>query len=102
MEVLVGLSLGWSLLVFLAWIVLAFLVGHLAGEKGRSKTAWTLLALLVSPVIVVLFLLVAGPNPAGPHQTGGWRTVANEFESLPEAPQPKPTDSRDSRFDPFA
>ena len=45
-----------SLLII--WGVLALLVGIAADRRGRSGLGWSLLALLISPLLAILFLLV--------------------------------------------
>jgi len=45
---------------FFAWIIFSVLIGVLAGSWGRSGFGWFVLALLVSPLLAVLALLIAG------------------------------------------
>ncbi len=47
---------------FLLWIILSFVVAHLAEKKGRSVGGYLLLSLILSPVIGLLCLLAAGEN----------------------------------------
>jgi len=47
--------------IILGWIVLAIIVGVAANTRGRSPVGWTLLALVVSPLIAGL-LVLALPN----------------------------------------
>ena len=42
------------------WLVVAAVIGSMAGKKGRSGFGWFLIAMLLSPVLALLFLLVAG------------------------------------------
>jgi len=43
----------------IVWIILSVIVGRIATERGRGYAEWTLFALLVSPIIALLFLSVA-------------------------------------------
>jgi len=45
-----------SLLII--WGVMALLVGIVADRRGRSGLGWALLALVFSPLLAILFLLV--------------------------------------------
>jgi hypothetical protein len=47
--------------IFIIWLVLAFLVGIAASSRGRSGAGWFLLAVIISPLIAILFVL-ALPN----------------------------------------
>lgn len=51
--------------VIIVWIGLAFVIGHFAGKRGRSGVGWTLLALVISPILAGLCLALAGENAAG-------------------------------------
>lgn len=42
------------------WIGLSFVVGALAGNRDRSFLGWTLLSLVISPIIGGLFMLCLG------------------------------------------
>lgn len=53
--------LGWMMV----WFVGAILVGALASKRERSGFGWFLLALVISPLLAVLGLLIAG---TGEHQ----------------------------------
>ncbi len=44
------------------WVGLAFVIGHLAGKRGRSGWGWLLLALVISPLLAGLILALAGTN----------------------------------------
>lgn len=46
-------------ILFLA-VVLSLLVGFIASERGRSFAGWTLISLLISPLLAGLALLVVG------------------------------------------
>jgi hypothetical protein len=47
--------------IFIAWLVFAFLVGIAASSRGRSGAGWFILAVIISPLIAILFVL-ALPN----------------------------------------
>jgi hypothetical protein len=47
--------------IFIIWLVFAFLVGIAASSRGRSGAGWFLLAVIISPLIAILFVL-ALPN----------------------------------------
>jgi len=47
--------------IFIVWLVLAFLVGFAASSRGRSGARWFLLAVIILPLIAILFVL-ALPN----------------------------------------
>jgi hypothetical protein len=44
----------------LFWVGLSLVVGSIAGKYGRSSLGWFLLALLISPLLAMLFVLIAG------------------------------------------
>ena len=44
------------------WVVLAFFVGYLANEKGRSFFGYFILALILSPLLGFIILLVVGED----------------------------------------
>lgn len=48
--------------IVLLWLGLSFVIGHLAGKRGRSGWGWFLLSLLISPLLAGLILALAGPN----------------------------------------
>lgn len=48
------------ILIFLVWIGLAMAVGIWASKKGRSNFGWFLLAVMVSPLLAGIFLLLVG------------------------------------------
>lgn len=49
-------------MIYLLWIVLAIIVGVFAAQRGRSGLGWTLLSLVISPLLGGLFLLLVGKN----------------------------------------
>lgn len=44
----------------LGWIVLSIAVGAVAARKDRSGFGWFLLAIVISPLIAIVFLIAAG------------------------------------------
>lgn len=40
------------------WVVFAFVVGGVAGARGRSNFGWLLLAIILSPLIAGLILAI--------------------------------------------
>ena len=57
------LAFFFGVFVFLVWIMGTFVVGSLAGEKGRSGLLWFLGALLMSPIFMAVCLAAAGEPP---------------------------------------
>lgn len=53
------------------WVVFAAIVGAIASGKGRSFLGWTLLALLISPLVAGLAVLVVGSGRKCPFCGGG-------------------------------
>jgi hypothetical protein len=47
--------------IFIFWLVFAFLVGIAASSRGRSGAGWFILAVIISPLLGILFVLVL-PN----------------------------------------
>jgi hypothetical protein len=47
---------------FLAWLVLAVVVGIVASNRGRSGFGYFLLSLILSPLIGLIILLILGRN----------------------------------------
>jgi hypothetical protein len=47
--------------IVIAWIVLSILAGVYAGRKGRSSGGYCLLALILSPILVFVLLLILPP-----------------------------------------
>ncbi len=46
--------------IIIASVVFSALVGLLANSKGRSGIGWTVLCLLISPILGVIILLIVG------------------------------------------
>ena len=44
------------------WLIFAILVGVFAGKKGRSGIGYFFLAVILSPLIGLIILLIAGEN----------------------------------------
>jgi hypothetical protein len=68
--------------IFVIWSVFAFLVGIAASSRGRSGAGWFLLAVIISPLIAILFVL-ALPNLK--HQALLTRIAKPEALPLPRA-----------------
>jgi len=49
-------------LYIIIWVVLAFFVGYLANKKGRSFFGYFILALILSPLVGFIILLVVGED----------------------------------------
>ncbi|HHT9005579.1 TPA: hypothetical protein ACT5CV_005290 [Burkholderia cenocepacia] len=45
--------------IFLLWLIFSVAVGMLAVKRGRSGLGWGFAALVFSPLIAVIFLLIA-------------------------------------------
>lgn len=56
--------------IFAFWALLALLVGALASSFGRNGFGWFLIALVLSPLIGGIALLVAGKNGAAQRSSG--------------------------------
>jgi len=54
-----------------AWLFFALLVGLLASSRGRSFLGWMLLAIVLSPLLAGLLVLVIGPARRCPFCGGG-------------------------------
>ena len=54
-----------EILVLILWIVFAIVVAVFAHKRGRSSTAWLLVALLVSPLIAFIAVAVMEPGTEG-------------------------------------
>ena len=50
------------MLWILLWIVLSALVGAYANSKGRSAIAYSLLSLILSPIVGIILAIVAEPD----------------------------------------
>jgi hypothetical protein len=64
---------------FIAWIVVAIIVGVVANSRGRSGFGWFVLAVVVSPVIAFLLVIVL-PRRNMSRSAGGGTTMG---ESVP-------------------
>ena len=42
------------------WILMSVIIGAIAANNGRSFIGWTVIAMLVSPVIGLIAVLIAG------------------------------------------
>lgn len=49
--------------IIAAWVIFSFIVAAAAGARGRSGAGWFLLAIVISPVLALIFVLVI-PNLA--------------------------------------
>jgi hypothetical protein len=49
---------------FFLWVAASFAVGSMAPARNRSYVDWTVLSLLISPLLAVLCLIAAGAKPA--------------------------------------
>lgn len=47
--------------IFIIWFILSILVGLFAGSKGRGSGNWFVVAMLLSPLIALIFVAVM-PN----------------------------------------
>lgn len=78
-----------DVLIFLVWIGAAVAVGYAASQRGRSGTAWLLLALAVSPLLGVLILMACPaiqPDEATAEQEeNSLLGLARRVEREPEA-----------------
>lgn len=49
-----------SLIIFIAWIIITFIIAGAAKEKGRSFIGYLILGLFLSPLVSGFVLLVVG------------------------------------------
>jgi hypothetical protein len=49
--------------IIAAWVIFSFIVAAAAGARGRSGAGWFLLAIVISPILALIFVLVI-PNLA--------------------------------------
>jgi hypothetical protein len=45
-------------MIFAAWLIFAVVVGFLASGRGRSGFGWFILALIISPILAAILLLL--------------------------------------------
>jgi predicted nucleic acid-binding Zn ribbon protein len=69
------------------WVLFAFAVGVLAANRGRSALGWTLLSLVISPLLGLIFCLVSKDlTPANlPNESTHRRCPACAEFILPDA-----------------
>ena len=48
-------------MIVLVWIGFAIYIGLRARARGRSRFAWTMFALILSPMVAAIFLLCTRP-----------------------------------------
>lgn len=46
--------------LFIFWLILAAGVGFIASERGRSGAGWFFIAVIISPLLAVIGLLLVG------------------------------------------
>ena len=62
------------MLVFLSfWFIISIVVGIAASSRGRSGFGWFLLAVLISPILALLFLIAFPPKQ---------RHIENEIDDI--------------------
>ncbi len=47
------------------WVGLVMLVGWVAGKRGQSAFVWSVLALLITPFVAGVVLVLVTPRPPG-------------------------------------
>ena len=71
--------------IFLFWIGLAIVVGVAANKRGRDRTGWSVLAIVISPLLAGL-LLLALPRLATPvKRDPRWANLRST--TLPDRPE---------------
>lgn len=70
--------------IAIAWFLFACVVGFAAAQKGRSGALWFLFALVLSPLIVGLFLLVAPSLKDRDIERARNTGVAGDYRKCPE------------------
>lgn len=74
------------MIIFAIWIFLSFAVGNVAKNKGHKFGSYFLLSLILSPLIGLIFALIAKPDEAGQVQAGQARKCPACAEMIkPEA-----------------
>jgi hypothetical protein len=56
-----------TIIAFVLWFMLSFVVANAASQRGRRAIDWFLLSLITSPVLAALFLLLFPPLPRHEH-----------------------------------
>lgn len=59
--------------ILIGWLVLSGIVGLIASGRNRSFIGWTLLSLLLSPLIGLVILLVVGKGGDGQKRAPCWQ-----------------------------
>jgi hypothetical protein len=54
------------LVLFATWVGLACGVGAIAVQRGKDRGTWTMIALFISPLIAILFLMASPTSASGP------------------------------------
>jgi len=63
-------------MIFFIWIALAFAVGMIAGRRfDRNAIGWFVLAILISPLLAIIFLFAAGRKPPPPPEAIDWTRI---------------------------
>ncbi len=74
------------MVIFIVWIILSVAIGNYAKNKGHKFGSYFLLSLLLSPLIGLIFALIAKPDEAGQVQAGQVRKCPYCAEMIrPEA-----------------
>lgn len=74
------------LVLVVIWIPLAFAVGTIAEERGRSLWWWFVIALIASPILSYLYL-VATPAPV---EVARQRRIVQVLEFIAKRDDPRP------------
>lgn len=75
-----------EVIVFLAWLFFAVLVGVLASKRGRNPYGWFLLAMLFSPLLMAIALWVVPDLEAQAQKTErGVEAERRHRNSLPHS-----------------
>lgn len=90
-----------SLLVF--WVIFAVIVAIAANSRGRSAIGWFLLAILISPLLALIAVLVMGPgsrNAVQPAQAinASPAVAADPRKACPDCGEQVPVIARICRF----
>ena len=70
------------LIAFFIWLTLLFAVSRYADSQGRRSWPWVLLGVVVSPLLPLLLLYIAGPSKEGERE----RELAAQTQARLAAP----------------
>lgn len=89
--------------IFVFWLVLAIVVGVIAGSRNRNGFGWFILALVISPLIAGILVLALGSSgkacPQCAEKVQPAAKVCKHCGHQFGAPKPSPADLRAAKTD---